>query len=272
MPKQWPNRKSRLNTTTATQRDRTGNPSTLEIPLNWLKSGIAVLLLPFCFVATQSFLSAFSQTSASTMVIGSAELWFFFIGVLLWLIAFFGLPRPLFIYVLGHELTHAFFVLLCGGKISEFKVRSAGGHIVTNKNNVMISLSPYFVPFYSVMVVGIFGIAGIFVNLSDYHPNSILWNNFGFSWSWVFYIAIGVTWCFHLTFTGWMITKSQPDLKQNGTFFSLIFIYLINLSILCGFLIIISDEVSLIGFIQSVLDNASSLFKSSAQVWRSLIT
>ncbi|MEC9327548.1 MAG: hypothetical protein VYC63_06495, partial [Verrucomicrobiota bacterium] len=64
MPKQWPNRKSRLNITTATQRDGAGNPSTLEIPLTWLKSGIAVLLLPFCFVATQSFLSAFSQTSA----------------------------------------------------------------------------------------------------------------------------------------------------------------------------------------------------------------
>ena len=138
MPKQSPNRRSRLNSTTATKRARAGHSSTLEIPLNWLKSGIAVLLLPFCFVATQSFLSAFSQTSASTMVIGSAALWFFFIGILLWLIVFFGLPRPLFIYVLGHELTHAFFVLLCGGKISEFKVRSAGGHIVTNKNNVII--------------------------------------------------------------------------------------------------------------------------------------
>ena len=271
MPKQSPNRKSRLNSTTATQRAGTKNPSTLVIPLNWLKSGIAVLLLPFCFVATQSFLSAFSQTSASTMVIGSAPLWFFFIGILLWLISFFGLPRPLFIYVLGHELTHAVFVLLCGGKISEFKVRSAGGHIVTNKNNVMISLSPYFIPFYSVIVVGIFGIAGIFVNLSDYHPNSILWGQAGFSWSWVFYMAIEVTWSFHLTFTGWMITKNQPDLKQNGTFFSLVFIYLINLSILCGFLIIISDEVSLVGFIQSVLDNTSELFRSSTQAWKSII-
>lgn len=271
MPKQSPTRKSRLNSTTATQRGRSGNPSILEIPLNWLKSGIAFLLLPFCFVATQSFLSAFSQTSASTMVIGSAALWFFFIGILLWLIVFFGLPRPLFIYVLGHELTHAFFVLLCGGKISEFKVRSAGGHIVTNKNNVMISLSPYFIPFYSVIVVGIFGIAGIFINLSDYHPNSILWGHLGFSWSWVFYIAIGITWCFHLTFTGWMITKNQPDLKQNGTFFSLIFIYLINLSILSGFLIIISDEVNLLGFIQSLLDNAAEIFSSSEQAWKSII-
>ena len=112
---------------------------------------------------------------------------------------------------------------------------------------------------------------GIFINLSDYHPNSILWGRLGFSWSWVFYIAIGVTWCFHLTFTGWMITKNQPDLKQNGTFFSLVFIYLINLSILCGFLIIISDEVSLIGFIQSVFDNTSELFNSSAQAWKSMI-
>ena len=113
MPKQSPTRKSRLNSTTATQRGRSGNPSILEIPLNWLKSGIAVLLLPFCFVATQSFLSAFSQTSASTMVIGSAALWFFFIGILLWLIVFFGLPRPLFIYVNTALYFDAIFLRVC---------------------------------------------------------------------------------------------------------------------------------------------------------------
>ena len=58
---------------------------------------------------------------------------------------------------------------------------------------------------------------------------------------------------------------------SSSSLFSLVFIYLINLSILCGFLIIISDEVSLIGFIQSVLDNTSELFRSSAQAWKSII-
>lgn len=260
MPPRSPKRTSRLQSSTAHKSDRRSESDGIDIPLNWLKSGIGVLLLPCCIVATQSFLSAFGETSARTMLIQSAELWFFFIGVLLWLIYFFGLPRPLYLYVLGHELTHAFFVLLCGGKITEFKVKSAGGHIVTNKNNVIISLSPYFIPFYSVIVLALFGIIGFFVeDLFNYHPGVLFWGQIGFSWSWLLYMSIGVTWCFHLTFTTWMITKNQPDLKQNGTFFSLVFIYFINLIILSGTLIIVSNEISLTGFIQSILSNGNEL-------------
>ena len=126
MPPRSPKRTSRLQSSTTHKTVRRSDSGGIDIPLNWLKSGIGVLLLPCCIVATQSFLSAFGETSAKTLLIQSAELWFFFIGVILWLIYFFGLPRPLFLYVLGHELTHAFFVLLCGGKISEFKVKSGG--------------------------------------------------------------------------------------------------------------------------------------------------
>ncbi len=262
MPPRSPNRNSRLQSSTTNQMSQRPDSGGIDIPLNWLKSGVGVLLLPCCIIATQSFLSAFGETSAKTLLIRSAEIWFFFIGVLLWLIYFIGLPRPLYLYVLGHELTHAFFVLLCGGKISEFKVKSGGGHIVTNKNNVMISLSPYFIPFYSVIVIGIFGIIGFFVDgLFDYHPNVLLWGRIGFSWSWVLYMSVGITWCFHLTFTSWMITKNQPDLKQNGTFFSLVFIYFINLIILSGILIIVSQEVSLTGFVQSLINNGINLLQ-----------
>ena len=50
------------------------------------------------------------------------------------------------------------------------------------------------------------------------------------------FALIGLTWTFHLTFTVWMIFKNQPDLRQNGTFFSLTLIYLVNLVIiLLGF-------------------------------------
>lgn len=214
----------------------------------WLKAGIGICLLPICYISTLTFLGAFSQTSSGSGFINSAPLWFFAIGVVLWLVSFFGLPRPLYLYVLGHELTHAIFVLLCGGRITEFKVRSEGGHIVTNKNNILISLSPYFVPFYSMIVVALFGLIGWFADLSTYYPNSLFWGHVGFSWSWVLYAAIGASWCFHLTFTAWMITKNQPDLKQNGTFFSLTVIYLVNLLIVSAFLIIVTREVSLYGF------------------------
>ena len=107
MPPRSPNRKSRLQSSTTNQMGQRSDSGGIDIPLNWLKSGIGVLLLPCCIIATQSFLSAFGETSAKTLLIRSAEIWFFFIGVLLWLIYFIGLPRPLYLYVLGHELTHA---------------------------------------------------------------------------------------------------------------------------------------------------------------------
>ena len=259
MPKKKARNPSRLRTTTSPPRSRASAHEPRTIPLIWLKSGIAILLLPLCVVATQTFLGAFSETSASTLVIGSAPLWFFFVGAILWMISFFGLPRPLYLYVLGHELTHALFVLLCGGKITEFRVRTEGGHIVTNKNNILISLSPYFVPFYSVLTVAAFGLIGLAANLSEYYPQSLFWGHVGFSWSWIFYMAVGATWCFHLTFTGWMILKNQPDLRQNGTFFSLVFIYLVNLFVLSGFLIVVASEVSFYGFFHSLLENSSAL-------------
>ena len=46
------------------------------------------------------------------------EFWFFSLGAVLWLIAFFGLSRPVLIYVFGHELTHALWVWFMGGRVS----------------------------------------------------------------------------------------------------------------------------------------------------------
>ena len=82
MPSRSPKRTPRLQSSTAHKTERRSNSAGIDIPLNWLKSGVGVLLLPCCIIATQSFLSAFSETSAKTMLIQSAELWFFFIGVL----------------------------------------------------------------------------------------------------------------------------------------------------------------------------------------------
>ncbi len=50
-------------------------------------------------------------------------------------------PVFLYFYVLGHELTHVIFVYLCLGRVSGFRVGLDGGHIVTNKSNILIALS-----------------------------------------------------------------------------------------------------------------------------------
>jgi len=230
------------------------------IPITWLKTVVGVLLLPVCFVTTEAFLSVFAnESSAKALLIHSAPLWFFTTGVVLWAIAFVGLPRPIYLYVLGHELTHAIFVYLCGGKVTKFQVNSTGGHIITNRNNVLISLSPYFFPLYSTVTILIFGIVGLFTDLSAVYPNSILFGHVDFSWSWLLFLLIGFTWAFHFTFTAWMISKDQPDLKQNGTFFSLTVIYLINLLILSAFMILASKATSRHDFHQNWVENAKQL-------------
>ena len=147
---------------------------------------------------------------------------------MLWLIAFFGLPRPIVLYVFGHELTHALWVWLMGGRVSRFRVGREGGHILTDKNNFLIALAPYFFPLYSILVLALYGAFSLFVDMQPYGR--------------LLYALVGVTWAFHFTFTCWMIPKNQSDLSDNGTIFSLVVIYLMNLLLLGVMLIIASPQ------------------------------
>jgi hypothetical protein len=160
----------------------------------------------------------------------------------LWLIAFWGLPRPLLMYVFGHELTHAIWVWIMGGRVSQFKVGRDGGHIITDRNNFWIALAPYFFPIYSILAIAVYGALSLFLDVTPYGR--------------VLYAAIGITWAFHLTFTCWMITKKQSDLTQHGTFFSLVVIYLMNLLLLIVMLVIASPQITFVDFLNEVGENA----------------
>ncbi len=192
---------------------------------------IAILLLPFCWVTTWTFLTRFwGMTNEGFWQ--SREFWYFAMGVVL-MIGWFssGLLKSffLYIYVLGHELTHAVFVLIWQGKVTEFHVSTSGGYITTNKTNWMIALSPYFVPLWSVIAAVIFALLRLFFDL-------------GPAWSLAFYGVMGVTWTFHVAWTLWMIPRDQPDLKENGTFLSLVVIFFGNLLVLVGLLCLASGS------------------------------
>ncbi len=137
----------------------------------------------------------------------------------------------LYLYVLGHELTHAVFIYICGGSISDFSVSKDGGYVMTNKSNILIALSPYFVPFWSVIFLTVTSLLGLLID-SPYYSQ-------------VLYIGIGWTWTFHLLWTLWMIPKDQPDLKENGTFFSLVVIYLANVLIVAALLCTVPGGLTL---------------------------
>lgn len=150
-------------------------------------------------------------------------------------------PGFLYLYVLGHELTHALFVYLCLGRVSGFRVGLDGGHIVTNKSNILIALSPYFVPFWSVVVLAIMMIIGLIAPLP--HHEKIL------------FAMVGATWSFHLFWTLWIIPRDQPDLQENGTFFSLALIYLANVLLLSALLCLASQELTWRHFVYNWANN-----------------
>jgi len=218
------------------------------VPTRWVKNTIAVFLVPWCAIFTQTFFTAFTRATINQRLWAGAEFWFFSLGVILWLIAFFGLPRPMIIYVFGHELTHAVWVWVMGGRVSKFRVGSEGGHIVTNRTNFWIALAPYFFPLYSILALAAYGIASFFVNVQPYGN--------------LLYAVIGATWAFHLTFTCWMIPKSQSDISDHGTFFSLVFIYLMNLVLLVGMLILASPQITFTSFGHDLGNNARSFAES----------
>ena len=148
------------------------------------------------------------------------------------------------VYVFGHELTHALWVRMMGGEVSAMGWSPEGGYILTDKNNFLIALAPYFVPIYSLFVLTIYGTSSLFVNMQPYGR--------------VLYGLIGVTWAFHLTFTCWMIPKNQTDLSQNGTFFSLVVIYLANLLLLGVMLVIASPRITFETFGADILRNLAN--------------
>jgi len=194
-----------------------------------------------CGVLTQTFFTAFARATVTQRLWAGEEFWFFSLGAVLWLIAFFGLPRPILIYVFGHELTHALWVWLMGGRVSQFRVGAEGGHVVTTKANFWIALAPYFFPIYSILAIAIYGGLSLFLNVQPYGR--------------LLYAVIGATWAFHFTFTCWMIPKNQTDLTDQGTFFSLVVIYLVNLLLLSVMLILVSQQITFESFGTDLLTN-----------------
>lgn len=162
----------------------------------------------------------------------------------------------MWIYVFGHELTHALWVLLQGGKVSEFKITKHGGHIMSDRINTWIALAPYFFPIYSLLVIALYGVVGLFCDVTPFRP--------------VLYMLIGATWGFHLTFTLWMIPRGQTDLTYGGTFFSLTLIYILNIAVVAIFLIAASPGVTLIGFGKELILNTAELAHLALQGLRAL--
>lgn len=117
----------------------------------------------------------------------------------------FLLYRPLLSHVLAHELTHALAAVLTGGKVTAIHATTSGGSTTVNRSGAFISLSPYVFPFYAALLSPVYA-----VSAGPFRP-------------WIAGL-IGFSYVYHLFLTVYTLLHHQPDLQENGTVFSLIFI------------------------------------------------
>ncbi len=190
----------------------------------FIKLLIGLIFLPLCWAASRTLFFLLQTLPAGAS--GWAD-WALPVGFLISVLGFFLLPQAFRTYVLGHELTHALWGMLMGAKVGKIKVGKEGGHVMLSKSNFIISLAPYFFPFYTGVVIALWCGIGIFCDPSAYT-----------AW-WL--TLIGLTWGFHVTFTVYMLSQRQPDVVENGRLFSYVIIYLANLFFVALWMILIGD-------------------------------
>jgi hypothetical protein len=179
----------------------------------FLKLILGILLLPLC---VGSALAVWRMLRLS----GSADsIWVPLLGgALCWGVVYLLLPRPMWIYVAGHELTHAVWAWLFGGRVAGIRVTSRGGHVDVSKTNFVIALAPYFFPFYAVLVVLVFLVLRL---MFGWEPLEV--------W---FLLLLGAAYAFHLTLTGHILKTRQSDITEHGCVFSSVIIFLGNTLVL----------------------------------------
>ena len=179
----------------------------------WAKFIFALLLLPVCAGAIGALVRVVRSS-------GSADtFWVAFVGgAACWLVVFLLLPKPMLVYVFGHELTHALWAWLFGGRVKRFKATSDGGHVVISKTNFLITLAPYFFPLYAALVVVVFGLGHLLLGWGRH----AVW----------FHLLLGAAYTFHLTLTAHILRTRQSDITSQGCLFSGVIIFLGNVTVL----------------------------------------
>ena len=193
----------------------------------WCKTIVAVLLLPVCAGAVSALWRVIQRS-------GDADtIWVAFLsGAACWLTIYLLLPKPMRMYVFGHELTHALWTWLLGGKVRKFSVSATGGHVVVNKSNFAIALAPYFFPLYAIVVVLVFLLGQWLWDWQHY----LVW----------FHLLLGAAYAFHVTLTWHILRQSQTDISGQGYLFSAVVIFLGNGAVLLVGIPLLASKVEVL--------------------------
>ena len=188
---------------------------------NFLRMILGVVLLPMCWGVVRAFCDSVMASAGESGGI-TAESIALVGGMAAFALCWMAVSHPVKTYVLGHELTHAIWGLLFGALPSKLRVSASGGSVNLTKSNMLITLAPYFFPFYTFLVIVVALITSAFIRPLPFLP------------LWMF--AVGFTWAFHALFTLETLAQRQPDVKLYGRIFSWVFIFLANVALVLVFL------------------------------------
>ncbi len=214
----------------------------------WCKTIIAIVLLPVCVGAASALWKVLRACG------GADTTWVpFLAGVACWVGIYLLLPKPMWAYVFGHELTHVVWTWLLGGKVRQFKASASGGHVVVSKSNFLIALAPYFFPLYAVLVVLAF-LAG-----------NKLWNwRYYLVW---FHLLLGAAYAFHVTLNWHILRHEQTDIRDQGYVFSAVVIFLGNVAVLLVGIPLLVPKVGVLTALGWWLECTGEVLHRLGNVW-----
>lgn len=201
-----------------------------------IKIGIGIISIPLIFASGRAFaLQLKSFATAPNRI----SLSFFggFASYLIFQLLFF---KPMRTYVFGHELNHALWSMMFGGRVKRFMVRAEHGKVVLTKTNFLVNLAPYFFPLYSFFIVILYFILKCFGKEQKFFVFIIF--------------SLGATFSFHLALLLYAFSLRQSDIKKTGRLFSLTLIILLNI-IIAVFLLkfIMPDTIDISNFTHETL-------------------
>lgn len=204
----------------------------------WVKFLVGVLLLPVCIGAGFALFRVVRATGAAS------AFWVAFLaGAACWFAIFVLLPKPMLAYVFGHELTHAIWAWVCGGRVKKFKASAQGGHVILTKTNFLIALAPYFFPLYAVMATIVFLVG------------DLLWN--WQPWRAWFHLLLGAAYAFHVTLTWHVLQTRQTDITEQGYVFSAAVIWIGNLVVLLVSVPLLTAQVRMLDALAAWLEGTA---------------
>jgi hypothetical protein len=201
-----------------------------------LKIAVSLFLWPLALCMAWALLLV-----GRTLPWNDPRLWSFSGGMAFYTLIQIFFWRPLFIYVMGHELTHALAAVLQGGQADDLRVSTKGGMVKVNVSNFLVNLAPYFFPIYTFLLLLVYWVAA---------PKYQIFLIF----------LLGISLAFHLALTVYSLSQHQSDISEVGWLFAIPFIAVVNLAIIvCVLHWVLPGSVSLRGYALLSLDSLERL-------------